>query len=611
MQTNTACIDKTGAFDDFLNDVRKKLSIEKPFSHELYDIFSSRSLTSQFQPIVDLKGKQVMGWEALTRGPVDGPLHRPLDLFYAAEQAGVLFELDMLARQCAMYHFSREVRDASKRLFINVMVGALESGGHVPGMTAQCIESLGLTPDQVVIELSELHPVADIDRLTQAVQHYQQQGFRVALDDVGAGYNGLRIWSQIRPDLIKIDRYFVSGVDQGTEKRQFLESMVNLAHSFGAEVVAEGVETEEALRIVEQMGVNYVQGYLLGRPRCKLQSTIDYIWPEEALTSLCERNTAGGLAQKHWLVLAPDMRVEEAMDVVLKSVQQDFYPVVDAAGKVHGMIWRRSFMSKLLQRYGYELNYRKPLSELMDRNPVTVHESAPIETLSRMLTDDVMREHRDAFIVLKGGRYMGAGTFVTLLRVMTDLKVKSAQYANPLSGLPGNVPIQTEVQRRLDENKAFSVLYTDLDNFKPFNDTYSYEAGDRVIRLVANLLKSEVEAGDFVGHVGGDDFVIVTERPLEEVEVMTQGVIARFAKEVKAFYSVEDVARGGIEALDRHGERRFYPLMTLSIGVLYVAPGTIAHQQKVSSLVTKAKKAAKRDPRHYHITRVEAISAPD
>lgn len=603
------CLDRTQQFSTFLDEVRRKIPLELPFSRALYEVFLTQSLTTQFQPIVDLKQKRVIGWEALTRGPVESPLHRPLDLFYAAEQAGVLFELDLLARQCAMRRFGKEVEEGDKRLFINVMVGALATEGHVSGMTHQCLAELGLKPDQVVIELSELHPVADIDQLAKAVDYYQQQGFRVALDDVGAGYNGLRIWSQIRPDLIKIDRYFVSGVDQGTEKRQFLESMVNLAHSFGAEVVAEGVETEEELRIVEQLGVNYVQGYLLGRPSCTPQTHINYTWPEAVLSSLNAQNTAGGLAADHWLTLQPDMRVEEAMQEMLNQSQQDFYPVVDTSGRVHGMIWRRDFMNKLLQRFGYELNSRKPLSELMDDEPIIVHEKAPIETLSRMLTDDAMRVHRDAFIVIRDGRYLGAGTFLDLLRVMTDLKVKSAQYANPLSGLPGNVPIQAEVQRRLDEKKTFSVLYTDLDNFKPFNDTYSYEEGDRVIRMVATLLQAEALPGDFVGHIGGDDFVIISEHPLSEVETLVQRLIQRFAEEAKRFYRAEDVARGGIEAVDRHGEMRFFPLMMLSIGVLHVAPGLITHQQKVSSLVTKAKKAAKRDPRHYVIQRVDEAEA--
>ncbi|SIN74133.1 diguanylate cyclase/phosphodiesterase [Sulfurivirga caldicuralii] len=589
-----ACVGQGEIYDsDFVEQARKKITLDHDFAQDLYDIFQGDRLTTLYQPIVDIGRRETVGWESLTRGPVDSSLHRPLDLFFAAEKADVLFELDALARLQAIETFSRQRIDDKCKLFINVMVGALASDDHIMGLTSQCLSSMGLSPDRVVIELSELHPVADDRNLVKAVEHYRAQGFSVALDDVGAGYNGLRIWAQVQPDLVKIDRYFVSEINSIPEKRRFMESMINLAHSFGAKVVVEGVETEDELRIIEQMGADLVQGYLLGRPAPRPRCKPEYVWPQEALTSFSSSHTAGGLISSDYLTLPPSMRVDEAMEVVLKQAEQDFYPVVNEAGKVEGMIWRREFMQKLLQRYGYELNYRKPITELMDAQPVVVDEVTPIETLSRMLTDDAMREQRDAFIVTRKGCYAGVGTFVELLRVMTDLKVKSAQYANPLSGLPGNVPIQAEIQRRLEKGEAFSVLYIDLDHFKPFNDYYSYEDGDRVIRFLGHLLTDLKGPKDFVGHIGGDDFVVILpEGELNAVQ-WTRKLIARFAPEITRFYKPEDQARGGIEAVDREGALRFFPLMSLSIGIIVVDGGAVTHQQMLASLMTQAKKRAK------------------
>ena len=578
------------AFQQLLSAVREKIDLGNPLGTELYRVFEQQSLTTLFQPIVSLQSKAVMGWEALTRGPLHSPLHRPLDLFYVAEQMDCLLELDMLTRMLAIERFANYQRH--EKLFINVLISSLSTSKHTPGITQHCMDKTGLRNEQVVIELSELHPTDDLPVLVEAINHYQKQGFVVALDDVGAGYNGMRLWSEIRPNIVKIDRYFVDGVHQAREKRRFLETMVNLAHGFNAKVVAEGVEREEELRVLEQLGVDYVQGFLLGRPEPAPGVKLAYSWPEARLRDIRQENTAAILA-KPALTLRPDEKVGAVAERILKMPEHDFFPVVDEAGQVHGMVWRRDLMQQLLQRFGYELNYRKKIEELMDKHPIVVEGSVSLESLSRRLTDTLTSGHREAFILLKEGRYEGVGTFIDLLRVITDLKVKSAQYANPLSGLPGNVPIQAEIQGLLDRKVAFSVLYIDLDHFKPFNDFYSYEDGDKIIRFLSSLLREQVPQEAFLGHIGGDDFMVILPWQDERVESLAARLVERFKAGVQDFYSKEDRQAGGIQGIDRQGRSVFFPMMSISIGILKVAQGAISHQQKLSSLVTKAKKQAK------------------
>ncbi len=570
--------------------VQEKIDFSNPLGGELYRIFEQRNLMTLFQPIVNLQSKTVAGWEALSRGPLHSPLHRPLDLFYVAEQMDCLLELDMLARMLAVERFAQYRRKG--RLFVNVMINSLSNRAHASGVTRQCLTQNGLHSDQLVIELSELYPTDDLPALVEAVKHYQKQGFAVALDDVGAGYNGMRLWSEIRPDIIKIDRYFVDGVHQSLEKQRFLETMVNLAHGFNAQVVVEGVELEEELRVVEQLNVDFVQGFLLARPAQVPETTLAYSWPEESLRHYEKENTAGALV-KPCMTLRPDERVGEVAERVLKNPEQDYFPVVDERGQVHGMIWRRDLMQQLLQRFGYELNYRKQIADLMDRHPIVVESSVSLEALSRRLTDTLNKGHKEALIITKEGKYAGVGTFVDLLRVMTDLKVKSAQYANPLSGLPGNVPIQAEVQRLLDCKAAFSVLYIDLDHFKPFNDHYSYEDGDKIIRFLSNLLREAVPEEAFLGHIGGDDFMVILPWLDERVEALSEQLVTRFKAGVQDFYREADRKAGGISGTDRQGNAVFFPMMSISIGILKVASGAIEHQQKLASLATRAKKQAK------------------
>jgi len=133
-------------------------------------------------------------------------------------------------------------------------------------MTLQLLQQLGIAPSQVVIELSEQYPADDIDLLKSCLNHYRSQGFLTAIDDLGAGYSGLRLWSELSPDYVKIDRHFIHQIDSTPVKQEFVRSIVELCQSLTCKVIAEGIETQEELAVLKQLGIVYCQGYLLGRP---------------------------------------------------------------------------------------------------------------------------------------------------------------------------------------------------------------------------------------------------------------------------------------------------------------------------------------------------------
>ncbi|MPQ96313.1 diguanylate cyclase, partial [Thioclava sp. JE_KL1] len=126
------------------------------------------------------------------------------------------------------------------------------------------------------------------------------------------------------------------------------------------------------------------------------------------------------------------------------------------------------------------------IKKFMDE-PLVYNIKTPLVDVSNDITEMGAQE-KSAFIITEHGKYVGCGSFMDLLKVMTDLKVRSAKYANPLSGLPGNVPIQNKIQQYLDSNMPFSVIYVDVDHFKAYNDCYSFEQGDQVIAAIANVL---------------------------------------------------------------------------------------------------------------------------
>lgn len=232
---------------------------------ELERILAHNQLNTLFQPIFSLAARRIHGFEALSRGPSNSPLHAPLALFSVARNAGRLSELEMACRALACTRYSRH--GGHKTLYLNVSPESLVEPGHQSGRTLQLLQSCGIAPERVVIELTEQTPIEDFDLLDRALHHYRAMGFSIALDDLGAGYSSLRLWSELRPDIVKIDRHFIDGIHLDPLKREFVGSILQMAKAARARVIAEGVEQPEELQLLERMGVDLVQGYLLGRPQ--------------------------------------------------------------------------------------------------------------------------------------------------------------------------------------------------------------------------------------------------------------------------------------------------------------------------------------------------------
>ncbi|MEN5303512.1 EAL domain-containing protein [Pseudomonas sp. TWI628] len=228
-------------------------------------ILAQRSIHSLFQPIVCLSERRIFGHEALSRGPSNSPLHSPLNLFAIARQAGHLTELEAACRESACRRFSQQGLDG--KLFLNISPESLLEPHYPSGRTLKLLEQVGLAPNRVVIELTEQTPTDDFQLLSNALHHYRDMGFSIALDDLGAGYSSLRLWSELRPEYVKIDRHFIDGIHRDPLKREFVGSILQIARASKAQVIAEGIELPEELAVLTEMGVDLVQGYLLGRPQ--------------------------------------------------------------------------------------------------------------------------------------------------------------------------------------------------------------------------------------------------------------------------------------------------------------------------------------------------------
>ncbi|SFU25892.1 diguanylate cyclase (GGDEF) domain-containing protein [Paraburkholderia aspalathi] len=204
----------------------------------------------------------------------------------------------------------------------------------------------------------------------------------------------------------------------------------------------------------------------------------------------------------------------------------------------------------------------------------------------------------DGFVFTDNGKYVGPGTGEKLVRAVTEVRIEAARYANPLTFLPGNIPISSHISRLLDNNAGFYACYVDLNHFKPFNDQYGYWQGDEVLKFAAAVLANVCDpTRDFLGHVGGDDFLILFQSDDWQERVMR--AIHGFNEGAQRFYAPDDRLSGGIHGEDRRGNPTFFAFVTMAIGCVHVESDsglTLYSSEEIASVAAVAKRRAKGDP---------------
>jgi diguanylate cyclase (GGDEF)-like protein len=184
------------------------------------------------------------------------------------------------------------------------------------------------------------------------------------------------------------------------------------------------------------------------------------------------------------------------------------------------------------------------------------------------------------------------GTGDQLVRSVTEARLEAARHANSLTLLPGNIPTSQHIRRLLDSGTAFTACHADINSFKPFNDHYGYWRGDEVIRRLAQLAVMHADPQrDFVGHVGGDDFLLLFQS--DDWERRCDLIVREFALLALEMYHEKDRQAGGIHGEDRHGIVRFFPCATVSVGAIRIEGGQFLDADEVATQAALAKRQAK------------------
>ncbi len=545
------------------------IMLKENYTQELFfEILRTKKIQTVFQPILSLENGMVLGYEALSRGPANTPLQNPEKLFTYAMENGHLWELESLCRTKALE--SAHALQSQGKLFLNVNPNIMSDAKFRQGFTRDYLSRFNIDSEKIVFEITEKEAIVNLAHFKQTVSHYKEQLYQIAIDDVGSGYSGLNILTDIHPHFMKLDMQLIRMIDRDKTKQSLVKSLCEFASHSQIHIIAEGIETKEELTKLIELGVRFGQGYYIQKPNSNLlpirEEVIALIVDENKRKQSQSFNRITDTFVKKMSTALPTLDGTVLIDEVKSLMNQDHavpgFCIVQQ-NRVIGVITRNQLHVKISGPYGYSLFSKKEITEIMDTDFLQVDVATPIHTVAKLAMKRDSKHLYDFITVTENGRYYGIVTVKELLEKTMEIEVSVAKHMNPLTELPGNVLIEQRLQQCVESEEEYGVLYLDVDNFKPYNDVYSFEKGDQVLMHLADLLKEIVSPNDFIGHIGGDDFIVVASS--EQSVLYCKQIIERFDESVKQFYTRQDVAIGWIASKNRHGKDESFPLLTISI----------------------------------------------
>ena len=572
-------------------------------SDELRRIIASNNLRSVFQPIVSLKTGDVIGYEALTRGPVDSKYINPEILFEEAKTHDLLWDLEILCRSNAIKTFSSH--DSDKLLFVNVDPAVLKDEHFIKGFTKDILTEHNISPLSLIFEITEKTSIDNYKNFNEVIDYYKSQGYKIAIDDVGTGYSGLTTIANTRPNYIKMDMSLITNVTRDNFKKAIIKSFVEFANTTNTKIIAEGIEDVCDLYTLIEIGVHYGQGYLINRPNDYLLET-----PELIKKRIVDKNIS---LKKHSFSSSSNVEIGEIarqdnpvistttcseIDKLFKSNSNlTGVPIVNSDYMTIGIVMNSNFFSKVGTQYGWSIFMKRPVHLIMDRNPLVVDYYTSLDKVTKIVISREEDKLYDYIIVEKDNKYYGVVPVISLLEKTMQFEVNVAKYSNPLTGLPGNVVIEDSISKLILEKKEFSLLYFDINDFKAFNDTYGFENGDRILSFTASVIQKYtcLYKESFLGHIGGDDFVVIILG--HDAYELCQNIINEFDSNISNFYNKDDRENGYIQSFNRNNNEENYPIMSLSIALVTDKNKTYANIYELTEDAAKIKKKCKIESR--------------
>ena len=540
---------------------------------ELAALIEEGRISTALQPVVRLIDHSIVGYEALTRFSPRALFSTPDELFAAASALHMEKAVDLACLRAALNNMPSL---GPVDLFVNVLIGTLLSERQGLNALEEAVHNAGLDPSSVVLEFSERDPVPNLSRLQRIAAQLRSAGYRIAVDDAGAGHASMQVIAELRPEFMKVDRALVHAVDSHRARRGLLVSMLSFSGHIGARLIAEGVETQRELDTLLSLGVQYGQGWVLGRPVLTQSveglsdgSVIDPGWftrhrvwrlrtppaPPVALPELPEPTGDGAgapdlaralsdaalaLQSEHdpmniLGVMAAQLQrvvpVAEMAIYIANYETQRFVPVLATGPEREAMLAESFSLDSGLSITGWAFARGTPenVSDTWSHPAARQLPGTSVVQESLLLVPLIAGERKLGIIDawrLGIGRFSddeleAASLFAHIAAAAWHNaqlygELEAAAVTDPLTGLYNTRWLRDAGERDLAscarDQTSLALLLLDIDHFKTVNDTSGHAAGDLVLQRLATRLRGSVRTEDAVVRYGGEEFVVLLRR---------------------------------------------------------------------------------------------------
>lgn len=383
------------------------------------EILMKENITTWYQPIINTQGNRLLGWEGLTRGPSVTPLHSAAALFRAAHEAGKLKPVELMCLKNAAISF--EQLQLPGKLFVNVSHELFLAGNHLRNQLTELAKASPISANRVVVELTGQSATSDVEKLVEAANFFRSLGVEIAIDDLGVGKISHSDWMKLEPEYVKVSRQFINNIEKDPEKIEIVKSIVSAAHSAHSKVIALGVETQEELDQVKELGISICEGYLFQRPQLS---------PDPATLENMNVDTEAGPEK----ILACDLienRQAVELSVSLSELQRRFNEdmpcnalTVLKEGSPLGLLKRSAFLTCINNSEfpdGAELAL---IEGCIDQDVLLVDANTELRSLARQLVKRPQSKVYDDFIVMDKSQLLGMGTVIEVMRQLVSYKDK-------------------------------------------------------------------------------------------------------------------------------------------------------------------------------------------
>lgn len=475
-----------------------------------------RLVSSVFQPIVDLHTGQVSGYEALSRPSPESMFANAEQMFSAAEGNPLGWQLEGLARECALNAASGW--PAGVILFVNSSPEIVSDPRFARQIAREVRSTRGLSPSRLVLEITERCKDREFDGLSRTIETLRRSGFHIAIDDVGAGTSGLNRITSLKPEWLKLDRELVDHIDRDKVRQHLIRFLVCFGKLSSIRVVAEGIERIEELDTLIDLEVHYGQGYLLAKPNAaRLDIAEDLREHIREKSRLASPATSGALESTRAGSLVRPARIvgsgETVSGVAAHMLRDPYQPgvIVADGGCFDGWVDRETVL-----RAASDGRAALPISFLLGGNRSTVEAQMPIVEMLDLASTRDDHSMSAPIVVLESERILGIVTMPDLLQAGASLCRATQFRSGPLTGLPGRVRTDLYLIDLLGGEASEGSVdagFLDIKSFSGYNRTFGYELGDQLIQNFVGLIRGTLtplshEGECFLGHLGDDHFIV-------------------------------------------------------------------------------------------------------